>query len=56
MKNEPTPPNDDGKTPHERFLALGKTVMTVPKSTVDARDEEWRKNKKSERKRTASTK
>ena len=34
MKDAPTP--SDGKTAHERFLALGKKVMAVPRSTVVA--------------------
>jgi hypothetical protein len=41
MKDEPTE-RGDGKTPHERFLALGKKVLAVPKAKVKAQEKKWR--------------
>ena len=45
MKDEPTP-QDDGKTPHERFLALGKRVLAVPRTQVSALDKKWHQKKR----------
>jgi hypothetical protein len=36
-------PEIDGKTPRERFFNLGRQVMSVPKSEIDRREAEWRK-------------
>ena len=43
MKTESPP--DDGKTPHERFLALGKKVMAAPRAEVAALEKKWRARK-----------
>jgi hypothetical protein len=44
MKNEPTP--SDGKTPQERFVNLGKRLMSVPKSQIDEREKKWQRERK----------
>lgn len=49
MKDDPPPP--DGKSPHERFLALGKKVMATPRAEVAALEKKWRTRKR-RRKRT----
>ncbi len=45
MKNG-SPPADDGKTPQERFLSLGKKLMAVPKSEIDEREKKWQRTRK----------
>jgi hypothetical protein len=44
MKDESPPP--DGKSPHERFVALGKRVMGVPRSEVAALEKKWQARKR----------
>lgn len=34
---------DDKRQPHERFADLARKVVGVPKSEVDVREQEWRK-------------
>jgi hypothetical protein len=44
MKGDSPPP--DGKTPHERFIELGKKVMSVPRSEVAAQEKKWQRTRK----------
>jgi hypothetical protein len=48
MKDESPPP--DGKSPHERFLALGKKVMAVPRAEVTALEKKWQRKRLRKRK------
>jgi len=50
MKDE-LPPVDESKTPHERFLALGKRVMAVPRAKVEAQEKKWQRTRKARRKK-----
>lgn len=45
MRNDPTLDESPDKSPYERFTELGKKLMAVPKSAVDARETEWQKRK-----------
>ena len=38
-------PEIPGKTPRERFLNLGRQIMSVPKEEIDRREAEWRKER-----------
>jgi hypothetical protein len=49
MKNES--PHDDGKTAHERFIALGKRVMAAPKEQVAALEKKWQMRKQRKKRR-----
>jgi hypothetical protein len=45
MKSESTPPVSPDKSPHERFIDLGKKLMAVPKTDVDAREKAWQRKR-----------
>jgi hypothetical protein len=44
-------PDDDGKTPDERFNEFGRKVMAVPKAEIAALEKKWQ-SRKPKRKRT----
>jgi hypothetical protein len=48
MKSDP-PPVLLSDTPHDRFVELGKKIMAVPKSEVDAREKKWHQRKQRKR-------
>lgn len=50
MKTDPLPPLR-GTDPRERFLELGKKIMAVSKTEVDAREKKWQQARKRLRKR-----
>jgi hypothetical protein len=42
----PKPPDDEKTNPRERFSALAGKVFSVPKSEIDKREEQWRKERR----------
>jgi len=42
----------DSRTTQERFSALGKQVLTVPRSEIEKRDKKWQARKKKQTKRS----
>ena len=46
MPNDPDLDVSSGKSPHERFTALGKRLLAVPKAEVDKRDAKWQARKR----------
>ena len=44
--SEPAPSEKPEPTPFEHMQSLATRVMSVPKSEVDKREEEWRENRK----------
>jgi hypothetical protein len=50
MKDEPTPPLG-GKTPHDRFLELGKKLMAVTRTEVVEQEKKWQSSKQHRKKR-----
>jgi hypothetical protein len=49
MRDDPPPPVSLDKSPHERFTELGRKLMAVPKSEMDAREKKWRTRKRRKR-------
>jgi hypothetical protein len=37
--------DDDKRQPHEKFNDLASKIFTVPKSEIDKREKQWRKDK-----------
>jgi len=50
MKGDPVP-IQPAKSPRERFMELGKKIMSASKDEVDAQDKKWRGRKKRRPKR-----
>lgn len=45
----PEPPHkDDGGTPREKFDGLALKVFSVPKSEIDKREKQWKKDRERE--------
>jgi hypothetical protein len=44
----PEPPETDGTGPRARFRELGASVFSVPKSEIDEREAQWRKDRLSD--------
>jgi hypothetical protein len=40
-EHEERPPEDSNKSPHERFVDLGKRLMAVPKPELDKEEKKW---------------
>ena len=49
MKDKPTP-NDESKSPQDRFKDLATRILQTPKKEVERRDKEWQKERKRRRK------
>ena len=43
--SDPSPTDKPEPTPYERMQTLAARVLSVPKSEVDKREQEWRKEK-----------
>ena len=42
----PERPDSDRRDPHKRFSDFAAKIVTVPKSEIDKREQEWRKKDK----------
>lgn len=45
----PKPSADDKREPHDKFSDLAAKIVTVPKSEIDKREEQWRSRRRRKR-------